>query len=36
MRNIIIDDLAFELLFDHEQIQKRVRLIGIDINIKVR
>ncbi|MGO1520630.1 MAG: phosphoribosyltransferase [Sphingobacterium sp.] len=34
MRNIIIDDLAFELLFDHEQIQKRVRLIGIDINIK--
>ena len=34
MRNIIIDDLAFEPLFDHEQIQKRVRLIGIDINIK--
>lgn len=34
MRNIRIDDMEFELLFDHEQIQKRVRLIGIDINVK--
>lgn len=34
MRNIRIDELEFELLFDHEQIQKRIRLIGIDMNVQ--
>ncbi|MBE8713139.1 hypoxanthine phosphoribosyltransferase [Sphingobacterium hungaricum] len=34
MGNIRIDDLEFELLIDHDQIQKRIRLIGIDINVK--
>ena len=34
MKNIEIDNLKFELLFEHEQIQKRIRLIGIDINSK--
>lgn len=34
MRNIVIDNLHFELLFEHEQIQKRIRLMGIDINSK--
>lgn len=32
--NITIDHLEFELLIDNEQIMKRVRLIGIDINVK--
>lgn len=32
--NISIDNLDFELLIDNEQIMKRVRLIGIDINVK--
>jgi len=34
MNNIKIDELTFELLIDHDQIQKRIRLIGIDINVK--
>ena len=34
MNNIIIDDLHFELMLDYEQIQKRIRLIGIDINLR--
>ncbi len=34
MKNIQIDNLEFELMIDYEQIQKRIRLIGIDINLK--
>ena len=34
MKNIFIDDLEFELMIDYEQIQKRIRLIGIDINLR--
>lgn len=34
MKKITIDDLEFELLIDNEQIQKRTRLMGIDINVK--
>ena len=34
MKNIIIDDLHFELMIDYDQIQKRIRLIGIDINLR--
>jgi len=34
MKNIVIDNLHFELLFEYEQIQKRIRLMGIDINSK--
>ena len=34
MRNILIDGLEFELMIDYEQIQKRIRLIGIDINLR--
>lgn len=34
MKRITIDDLAFEQLIDNDQIQKRIRLIGIDINVK--
>ncbi|VTQ06103.1 phosphoribosyltransferase [Sphingobacterium daejeonense] len=34
MKNIFIDGLEFELMIDYEQIQKRIRLIGIDINLK--
>lgn len=31
---IEIDDLSFQLMIDDEQIQKRTRLIAIDINVK--
>jgi len=34
MKNISIDDLHFELMLDYEQIQKRIRLIGIDMNLR--
>jgi len=34
MKNIIIDNLEFELMIDYEQIQKRIRLIGIDMNLR--
>lgn len=34
MKHIQIDHLKFELFIDHEQIQKRVRLMGIDISMK--
>jgi len=34
MKSIKIDGLKFELMIDYEQIQKRIRLIGIDVNLK--
>ncbi len=34
MNTIQIDNLHFERFIDYDQIQKRVRLIGIDINMK--
>ena len=34
MKHIEIDDLHFELMIDYDQIQKRIRLIGIDINLR--
>ncbi len=34
MKRIQIDQLKFELMIDYEQIQKRIRLIGIDINLR--
>ncbi|MFZ4862552.1 hypoxanthine phosphoribosyltransferase [Sphingobacterium sp. Mn56C] len=34
MRSIEIDNLSFEPFIEYEQIQKRIRLIGIDINVK--
>ncbi|WP_294348295.1 phosphoribosyltransferase family protein [uncultured Sphingobacterium sp.] len=34
MRNIEIDGLLFEPLIEEEQIQKRVRLMGIDISLR--
>lgn len=34
MNKITIDGLEFEQLIDNEQIQKRIRLIGIDVNVK--
>ncbi|SFS60354.1 phosphoribosyltransferase [Sphingobacterium wenxiniae] len=34
MRQIEIDGLTFERFIDYEQIQKRIRLIGIDISMK--
>lgn len=33
-RNIEIDGLLFEHFIEYEQIKKRIRLIGIDINVK--
>ncbi|KKX47878.1 MULTISPECIES: hypoxanthine phosphoribosyltransferase [Sphingobacterium] len=32
MKQIQIDELHFELMIDENQIQKRIRLIGVDIN----
>lgn len=32
MKRITIDQLHFELMIDENQIQKRIRLIGVDIN----
>jgi len=32
MKRITIDDLNFEILIEESQIQKRIRLIGIDLN----
>jgi hypoxanthine phosphoribosyltransferase len=34
MKKIEIDGLLFEPLFEEEQIQKRVRLMGIDISLR--
>ncbi|MFZ4261835.1 phosphoribosyltransferase [Sphingobacterium sp. HJSM2_6] len=34
MKRIQIDQLKFELMIDYDQIQKRIRLIGIDINLR--
>lgn len=34
MRTIEIDGLSFEPFIDYEQIKKRIRLIGVDINLK--
>lgn len=34
MENIKIDGLEFEVFIDEDQIQKQIRLIGIDINMK--
>lgn len=34
MDHIEIDSLCFERFIDYDQIQKRIRLIGIDINMK--
>lgn len=34
MKKITVDGLEFEQLIDNDQIQKRIRLIGIDINVK--
>lgn len=34
MNNVIIGDLEFEPFITYEQIQKRIRLIGIDINVQ--
>jgi hypoxanthine phosphoribosyltransferase len=34
MKNLTIDNLDFELMIDHDQIQKRIRLIGIDLNMR--
>lgn len=34
MKTIEIDDLRFEPFIEYDQIKKRIRLIGIDINVK--
>ncbi|TJZ62047.1 hypoxanthine phosphoribosyltransferase [Sphingobacterium olei] len=34
MKSIEIDDLYFEQFIEYDQIKKRIRLIGIDLNVK--
>ncbi|EFK58349.1 phosphoribosyltransferase [Sphingobacterium spiritivorum] len=34
MKYLTVDNLEFEIMIDHDQIQKRIRLIGIDLNMR--
>lgn len=36
MRKVSIDGLDFEVFIEYEQIQKSIRLIGLDINVKYK